>query len=243
MDKKNIDLNNSNTNSVDTTPIDASKINKPTGISKVSIPKYTLGEELCNSISHGLGAVLAIIGTIFLLIKSDTPWEYVSAAIYGASMITLYSCSCLYHGLAKNNAKRVFRVIDHSVIYFLIIGTYTPFCFVTLGNTIGWVIFGCEVIIGTAGVLFAVIDLKKYGKWGMVCYILMGWIIIFTTSAIYEPLGRAGFTLLVAGGVAYTLGAVFYGIGSKMKYIHSVFHLFVILGSVLHYICLYKYVF
>ena len=243
MNNKNIDLDPTNVTCCDVSDKPLEPKEKLTGLDKISIPKYTLGEELVNSISHGFGAFLAIAGLIFLLIKSDTAWEYVSASIYGASMITLYSCSCLYHGLAKNRAKKVFRVIDHSVIYFLIIGTYTPFCFVTLGNTIGWFIFGCEVVIGTAGVLFACIDLKKYAKWGMVCYILMGWIIIFTTSAIYEPLGHQGFMLLIYGGVAYTVGAIFYGIGSKLKYIHSVFHFFVLLGSILHFACLYCYVF
>ncbi len=218
-------------------------VKKPSPLDKITIPNYTLGEELVSSISHGIGAVLGLVGMILLIIKSNSTADYVSAIIYGLSMILLYTTSCVYHGLAKNKGKKVMRVIDHSVIYFLIVGTYTPFCLITMGNTAGYIIVTLDLILGVAGVLFSCIDLKKYAKWGMACYILMGWLIVFATSYIYKPLGREGFLLLLLGGIAYTLGAVLYGIGKKYRYIHSVFHFFVLLGSVLHYLTIYNYVF
>lgn len=210
---------------------------------RISIPKYSLSEELLNAISHGVGAIFGIVATVLCILKSvGDPWKVVSSAIFGATMLLLYLMSCLYHALKVNKAKRVFRVIDHCTIFLLIAGTYTPFTLVTLRDTVGWWLFGSVWAIAILGITLNAIDLKKFSKISVACYLLMGWAILMAFRPLSENLAPGGISLLVWGGVVYTVGAILYGIGSKVKYFHSVFHFFCLGGTVLHFLAIYLYV-
>lgn len=212
---------------------------------RISIPKYSLSEELLNSISHGVGALFGIVGTVLCIVKAANtgdPWRIVSSAIFGASVLLLYLMSCLYHALKVNMAKRVFRVIDHCTIFLLIAGTYTPFTLVTLRGTIGWLLFGIVWGMAVLGITLNAIDLKKFSKISVACYLIMGWTILAAFQPLADALAPQGVALLVWGGIAYTVGAILYGIGAKVKYFHSVFHFFCLAGTVLHFLAIYLYV-
>ncbi len=212
---------------------------------KIGIPKYTLGEELISAISHGIGAGLGIAALCLCVSISyahDNVWGVKSSWVFGLSLIILYSMSCIYHALKPNNAKRVMRIFDHCTIFLLIAGTYTPFTLVSLRETVGWPLFG--VIWGAAiiGIVLNAVDMEKFKALSMVCYLAMGWSIVFTFKPLLQSVPRTGVALLLAGGISYTVGAVIYGIGSKVKYMHSIWHFFVLGGSILHFLCIYMYV-
>lgn len=212
---------------------------------KIAIPKYSLSEELMSAISHGIGALLGVAALVLCIVKSaicGSAKSIVASSIYGTTLIILYTMSTLYHSLKVNNAKRVFRIIDHCSIYLLIAGTYTPFTLVSLKGAIGWVMFG--IIWGAAilGIVFNSIDIKKYKVFSMILYLVMGWTIIFAFKPLIKVVETSGIILLVLGGVLYTVGAIFYGIGKNKKYMHSVFHVFVLAGSILHFFSIYLYV-
>lgn len=212
---------------------------------RISIPKYSLSEELLNSISHGVGALFGIVGTALCIVKAANtadPWRIVSSAIFGVSVLLLYLMSCLYHALKVNMAKRVFRVIDHCTIFLLIAGTYTPFTLVTLRGTIGWLLFGIVWGMALLGITLNAIDLKKFSKISVACYLIMGWTILAAFQPLADALAPQGVALLIWGGIAYTVGAGLYGIGAKVKYFHSVFHFFCLAGTVLHFLAIYLYV-
>ena len=157
-------------------------------------------------------------------------------------MLLLYLMSCLYHALKVNQAKRVFRVIDHCTIFLLIAGTYTPFTLVTLRDSVGWWLFGAIWGIAILGITLNAIDLKRFSKISVACYLLMGWAILSAIEPLRANLAPGGIALLVWGGVVYSVGAILYGIGSKVKYFHSIFHFFCLGGSVLHFLAVYQYV-
>lgn len=212
---------------------------------RITIPQYTLGEELTNSISHGVGVILGLIGLILCLIKcvpAGDPYQIVSSTIFCVTVMILYLMSCLYHALKVNKAKRVFRVIDHCTIFLLIAGTYTPYTLVSLRPTIGWWVFG--IIWGTAilGIVLNAISLKRFAKISVALYLIMGWIIIVAYQAMVAAVPAGGMALLIWGGIAYTVGAILYGIGAKKKYFHSVFHFFCLIGTILHFLSVYLYV-
>lgn len=212
---------------------------------RISIPKYSLSEELLNSISHGVGAIFGIVATVLCLVKaanSGDPWRIVSSAIFGVTVLLLYLMSCLYHALKVNKAKRVFRVIDHCTIFLLIAGTYTPFTLVTLRGTIGWWLFGIVWGMAILGITLNAVNLKKFSRVSVACYLVMGWAILAAFQPLAEALAPGGVSLLIWGGVAYTVGAILYGIGAKVKYFHSVFHFFCLAGTVLHFFAVYLYV-
>ena len=212
---------------------------------RISIPKYSLSEELLNAISHGLGALFGIVGTVLCIVKAANtgdPWRIVSGSIFGVTVLLLYLMSCLYHALKVNMAKRVFRVIDHCTIFLLIAGTYTPFTLVTLRGTIGWVLFGTVWGMAVLGITLNAVNLKKFSKISVACYLVMGWAIIAAFQPLTEALAPQGVSLLIWGGIAYTVGAILYGIGAKVKYFHSVFHFFCLAGTVLHFFAIYLYV-
>ena len=212
---------------------------------RISIPKYSLSEELLNSISHGVGAIFGIVATVLCLVKaanSGDPWRIVSSAIFGVTVLLLYLMSCLYHALKVNKAKRVFRVIDHCTIFLLIAGTYTPFTLVTLRGTIGWWLFGIVWGMAILGITLNAVNLKKFSRVSVACYLVMGWAILAAFQPLAEALAPGGISLLIWGGVAYTVGAILYGIGAKVKYFHSVFHFFCLAGTVLHFFAIYLYV-
>lgn len=212
------------------------------------LPSYTKGEELFNTISHSAGAVFgiaALITCLFVAITNENIWSVVSASIYGASLILLYTMSSIYHGLKHEMVKKVFQVIDHCTIYLLIAGTYTPvmLCRVRIISP-GWawtimgIVWGCAII---AAILTA-IDLKRFAVFSMICYIGMGWCVVFAMKPTIEAVALPGLLWLLAGGVSYTVGAVLYGLGKKHRYMHSVFHLFVLFGSVFQYITIIFYI-
>lgn len=212
---------------------------------KIIIPKYTLGEEITNAIIHGIGALLGIAALVLCVVFSaihGDPYAVVSSSIYGATLIILYTISCLYHSLKINNAKRVFRIIDHCSIYLLIAGTYTPYTLVTLNGTIGWITFGIIWASAILGITLNAINLDKFKKFSMVLYLAMGWMIIFSFKYLAANLARPGLYLLLGGGITYTIGAIFYGLGKNKKYMHSVFHVFVLVASILQFFSIFFYV-
>ncbi len=212
------------------------------------LPKYTKGEEIFNMVSHIVGGAIGITATVLCVVFAAVHrnvYGVVSGAIFGATMIVLYTMSSIYHGLRPNTAKKVFQIIDHCSIYLLIAGTYTPFALCTLRESktwLGWTVFGVIWGLAALGITLNAIDLKSFRVISMILYLGMGWCIVFTAKTVFEGLGTAGFVLLVAGGIAYTVGAIFYGLGRKYKYIHSVFHLFVVAGSILHFLSILLYV-
>ena len=222
---------------------------KRTKLADGILPTYTKGEEIFNMVTHICGGVLGIVATVLLPIFAaihHNVYGIISGVIFGISMIILYTMSSIYHGLSpKLKAKKVFQIFDHCAIFLLIAGSYTPFCLCTLrgyDTAMGWTIFG--IIWGTAvlGILFNSIDIKKYKVLSMICYLLMGWCIIVKVSILPQLLTNFGFSLLLAGGIVYSIGAILYGLGKKKKYIHSVFHIFIFLGSLLHFFCILFYV-
>ncbi len=213
------------------------------------LPKYTKGEEIFNMTSHIVGAALGIVATVLCVVFAainGNIYGIVSGAIYGVTMIILYTMSSIYHGLSpKRYSKRVFQVLDHCSIFLLIAGSYTPFALCTIreyDTASGWVIFGVIWAVAILGIVLNSIDIKKFKVFSMICYLLMGWCIVFKIGLLPQLLGTAGFVLLLLGGIAYTVGAVLYGIGKKHKYMHSIFHLFILLGSLLQFFCILLYV-
>ena len=211
------------------------------------LPCYSVGEEVMNMVTHIIGGAFAIIATALCLYKSipDGNTPLVCALLYGFSMILLYTMSSIYHGLRPGTAKKVLQVLDHCSIYALIVGTYTPIVLCALAPkypAIGWGLFAAEWLLAITAATLTAIDLRKYKVLSMVCYIGMGWGIIFFLPQITDVLPPAGFGLLLAGGIAYTVGAVLFGLGKHMKWMHSLFHIFVVLGSALQFLTIILYV-
>lgn len=213
------------------------------------LPMYSKGEEIFNMTSHIVGTVLGIVAVVLCVIMAaihGNVYGVVSGAIYGTTMIILYTMSSIYHGLsAKCKGKKVMQVLDHCTIFLLIAGSYTPFALCTFRQysmATGWTIFGIIWAMAILGIVLNAIDLKKYKVFSMICYLGMGWAIIFKANLLPVLLPLGGLILLVAGGVAYTVGAILYGLGKKHKWMHSIFHLFILLGSFLHFFCILMYV-
>lgn len=209
------------------------------------LPVYSRGEAWFNTLSHAAGVVLAGAVLAACLAKAEGAAQVVGALIYGISMLTVYAVSTIYHALPPGKTKHIFRVLDHCVIYLLIAGTYTPILlsgFLPVYPGIGWGLLVMEWGLTAMAVTLLAIDLKKYNALSMVCYIFMGWGIIFFVKQAVQVLTRPGFLWILAGGLAYTFGAVLYGIGSRRKWFHSVFHIFVVLGSALQAVAIYYYV-
>lgn len=212
---------------------------------RISIPRYSLGEELMNSITHGIGACLGIAALVLCIVKSCNPldgYKLASSIVFGLTTTLLYLMSCLYHALKVNRAKRVFRVIDHCTIFLLIAGTYTPYTLITLRGLTGWVLFGVVWGVGILGIVLNAVSLRRFAKMSVACYIALGWVVLFASRQLIASLAPAGLWLLLAGGIAYTIGAVLYGIGSKKPYFHSIFHFFCLIGTALHFFSIYLFV-
>ena len=212
------------------------------------LPDYTRGEEIMNMVTHIVGGGLGVLVLVLCIIRSacqGAAADIVGCAVYGASIVALYTVSSVYHGLKPGMAKKVLQVIDHCTIYFLIAGTYTPIVLSALipaYPVIGWGLLGAEWILTALAVTLTAIDLKKYTVFSMICYIGMGWAVLPFLKQLRQLLGKTGFLLLLSGGIAYTVGAILYGIGSKRRWFHFVFHIFVLLGSFLQFLCIYFYV-
>lgn len=202
-----------------------------------------------NMVTHIVGGGLGVIVLVLCVIRAamhENTWGVVGSAIYGASMIALYTMSSVYHGLRTGLSKKVMQVMDHCAIYFLIAGTYTPIMitgFLPAYPQIGWALLILEWGLAVLSVSLTAIDLSKYKAFSMVCYIFMGWGIIFFLPQAMTVMGASGFYWLLAGGIAYTIGAVLFGLGKKLRWMHSVFHIFVILGSLLQYVAIVLYLY
>lgn len=199
--------------------------------------KYTLGEEIFNAVTHGTGALLAIAGCVVLIVFSviyGAAIDVVASAIYGASLIILYTMSTLYHAITHPKAKKVFRVLDYSTIFILVAGTYTPLTLSCLGGALGWTVFGVVWAAALLGIIFSSIDLRKFKTVSTACYIIMGWGVIALIPQLRHSIPKVSLVFLVLGGVFYTGGIAFFKM-KDLKYMHSIWHIFVIGGSIWHY--------
>ena len=222
---------------------------KRTRLSARKLPDYSIGEETMNMVTHIVGGGIGILALLVCLTKAillESAIAVICAAIYGSSMILLYTVSSVYHGMKPCTGKKVMQVLDHCAIYFLIAGTYTPVALVAirpLNPVLGWGLAIFQWSIAALAVTLTAIDLKKYNVFSMICYICTGWAILPFMSQAETALTRPGFLFLLFGGIAYTVGAVLYGIGSRCKWFHSIFHVFVVLGSFLQLVSIVFYVF
>ena len=221
---------------------------KRTKLADRALPRYTRGEEQANAITHGIGSVCSVVGMVFLIIQAALQrniWGVSTGSIYGASLIAMFTVSAIYHGLTTDFSKKVMQVIDHCTIYFLIAGTYTVVVLTALRpvyRELAWGLFLFEWVLAVLAATFTAIDLKRYEVFSMSCYIGMGWAIIPFWRQILEVMTPMGFALLLGGGIAYTIGSILYGLGVRRKWMHSVFHVFVILGAALHFLSVLLYV-
>lgn len=220
---------------------------KRTKLSERKLPDYTRGEEIMNMVTHIVGGAIGIAVLTLCVIRAalnQNVYGIVTSAIYGTTMIAMFTISSVYHGLKPNLGKKVMQVIDHCTIYFLIAGTYTVVLLSALRPVypvLAWSLFGFEWAMVALATTLTAIDLKKYNTFSMACYIGMGWAIILFCRQVIEVLSTGGFLLLLAGGIAYTVGSILYGLGKKKKWMHSVFHIFVVLGSVLQFFAVLLY--
>ncbi len=207
-----------------------------------SFNNQSLGEEVANAVSHGIGALLSIAGTAVLIVMAvmrSSAIGIVSASLYGASLIIMYCFSTLYHSTTNFRMKKIFQIFDHCSIYLLIVGTYIPISLVMLGKlqgmpALGWTIFGINSACMLLGIVLNAVNLEKYKKITLALDIIMGWLIIFSIRYVWNQVGLGGMVYMVTGGLAYTVGILFYKM-KKTKYMHFVWHLFVLLGSIMHY--------
>lgn len=213
-----------------------------------SLSEFHLGDILANAITHGIGAGLAIAGAVCLIVASTrgSALVIVSCSIFSATLILVYICSTLYHSLVRTRARPVFHILDHSSIYLLIAGTYTPFTLVSLRGPLGWWVFGVEWALALAGVLSKSIAMERFktGRLAILSalvYLFQGWLIVFAARPLMRALGGGGIAWLAAGGLAYTLGIVFFALDSR-RYFHAAWHIFVLAGSIAHYFAILFYV-
>jgi len=212
-----------------------------------TLPDYTKGEEIFNMVSHIVGGAIGVAALVLCVIRSAVQhngFGLAGSIVFGVSMILLYTMSSVYHGLHDGMAKRVMQVLDHCTIYLLIAGTYTPILLSAMrpiDPVSTWVLFAVIWVLAALATTLTAIDLHQFRVFSMVCYLGMGWAAIFKLPLMIEALGWPGFILILLGGVSYTVGAVLYGLGRTKRYMHSVFHLFVILGSVLHTLAILLY--
>ncbi|MDR5597959.1 PAQR family membrane homeostasis protein TrhA [Paenibacillus larvae] len=206
--------------------------------------EYSIREEIANAISHGIGVLLsigALAALIFYSVQYGDAWHIVSVSIFGASLILLYLCSTLVHSITYKPTKDIFEIMDHSAIYVLIAGTYTPFLLVSLRGTIGWTLFSIIWALALAGIVFKIFYCKKFIVLSTLLYIAMGWLIIFAIKPLAQQLTAGGMIWLVSGGILYTVGTIFY-VWRRVPFHHAIWHLFVLAGSVCHFSVVLFYV-
>lgn len=204
---------------------------------------YTIGEEVANAITHGVATGLAIAAMTLVIVfayMSGDIWKIISACVYGSSLVLLYCMSTLYHAFPAGRTKAVFRVFDHASIFILIAGSYTPFTLVTLRGTTGWILFSVTWLCAVVGVILNAISVDKFQKVSMICYVASGWCVVFAIKPLITTLDKTGVLLLLLGGIMYTAGIAFFVM--KKKYMHSIWHVFVFLGSLFQFLCILLYV-
>ena len=198
-----------------------------------------------NAISHGVGALFAIGALVLCVVKSvlhADPWAVVSSAVYGATLILMFTLSTIYHALKINKAKRVFRVLDHCGVFLVVAGSYTPYTLVSLRGPLGWTIFGIIWGFTIVGIVFNAINVDRYSIVSAIINLITGWGILLAVVPLSRVLPRLGLSLLFIGGLCYTIGAVLYALGAKKKFFHSIFHVFVLIGAILHFFSIFLYV-
>lgn len=208
------------------------------------ISPYPLGEEIANSITHGAGAVVSIAGLVLLIVFSSLYGQtshILSCTIYGVTLVLLYTASTLYHSFQQPGIKRIFKIIDHSCIYILIAGTYTPFMLLIVRGVLGWTIFAVVWLLTIMGIIFKVFFVNRFKIISTLAYILMGWLVIFAIKPLFQALPGSGIVWFVSGGMAYTLGTIFYA-WKKLPFNHAIWHLFVLAGSACHFMTVILYV-
>ena len=198
--------------------------------------RHRLSDILANAITHGVGAALALVGAAYLISASTrgTALTVACCAVFATTLVLVYVCSTLYHSLVRTRARHVFQVLDHSSIYLLIAGTYTPFALVTLGGATGWRLFGAEWALAVAGIVFKSLAVNRFAVLSALVYLFQGWMALFVARSLVEALGWNGALWLLAGGLAYTLGIIFFAL-DRRPYFHAAWHIFVLAGSVAHY--------
>jgi hemolysin III len=204
---------------------------------------FKLGDILANAITHGVGAALSIVGAIYLIAASTrgTAWHVVACSVFSATLILVYLCSTLYHSLVRTRARHVFQVLDHASIYLLIAGTYTPFTLVSLRGPIGWTLFAVVWTLAVGGVLFKSFAVGRFAILSTLVYVFQGWFVVVAIRPLFHAIGMHGILWLGAGGLAYTLGIVFFAL-DRLRYFHATWHLFVLAGSIAHYFGIVFYV-
>ncbi len=213
---------------------------------KIRIPDYSLGEEITNSITHGLGAIFALVALVLMIAKAavngNTALCFTVLSVYGSFMFITYVISCIYHGLSPRlKGKAVLRVIDHCDVYLLVLGTIIPVALLGVQGFYGWLLFTLALMLNVVGIVFTAIDVDKYSKISVFCHLLSGWCVCFFIRPLVANASVNCFWLILAGGVSYSIGAILYWLGKKVKYMHSVFHVFVLAGSVLQWLAIYLY--
>jgi hemolysin III len=211
---------------------------------RTTLPFYSVGEEIANSVTHGVGIVLSVAGLAVLTAFASvfgSAWHIVSCSIYGATQILLYTASTLYHSIPLPRAKAVLRVLDHAAIFLLIAGTYTPFALVNLGGPLGWIIFGVVWGLAITGIALQAILIRHKAILTVIPYVAMGWLAVLAVKPMVETIAPGGLALLTAGGLCYTLGCAFY-VWRRLPYHHAIWHIFVMAGSALHFFAVFFYV-
>lgn len=208
----------------------------------IRIPAYTLGEEIFNAISHGIGAALSIAALVCMAMKAGSPLAAVTTAIFGAAMVLLYTISCVYHALSRNlEGKKVLRVIDHCNVYLLVMGTYVPVALLGVGGALGWVLLGVVIAFGATGISLTAVKVDGFRLFSVICHLVCGWSILFGLGPLTAVMGSRGVWWLLWGGVMYTAGSILYGVGTRKRYMHCVFHVFCLLGTFCHFWAVYLY--
>ncbi|MDU0200288.1 PAQR family membrane homeostasis protein TrhA [Paenibacillus sp. MAH-36] len=206
--------------------------------------EYSVQEEKANAISHGIGILLSCAALILLVVQAclhGDAWHIVSFSVFGVALITLYTCSTLLHSVKHPRLKDIFEVLDHSAIYVLIAGTYTPYLLVTLRGPLGWTFFGVIWGLALAGIVLKIFYVKRFILISTLCYILMGWLIVIAFKPLYMNLPFGGIVWLVVGGLLYTFGSIFY-VWRRIPYHHAIWHIFVLAGSACHFVSIFGYV-
>jgi hemolysin III len=204
---------------------------------------FRLGDILANAITHGVGAALAVAGAAYLIVVSTRgpASVVVSCSIFAGGLVLVYLCSTLYHSLVRTRARPVFRVLDHSAIYLLIAGTYTPFTLVSLRGPVGWTLFGIVWGLAIAGIVFKCFAVDRFAVASVLVYLFQGWVVIFAVRPLVHAISPHGLLWLAAGGAAYTVGVIFFAL-DRIPYFHATWHIFVLGGSIAHYFAILFYV-
>ena len=208
----------------------------------IRIPHYSLGEEIFNAVSHGIGGLFSIAGLALLLLRARGPLAVVSVSLFGAAMVMLYVISCVYHALSRRTeGKKVLRVIDHCNVFLLVMCTYVPVSLLGVGGALGWALLSGVSAFAVTGIVFNAIRVDRFKALSVVCHLVSGWSILLAVPRLLETMGEKGVLFLVLGGAMYSIGAALYGLGAKKKYMHSVFHLFCLAGTFFHFWAVYAY--